>query len=82
MITQTPPLESILIKSFHLSGYTFSFGWTVQDLEQFSWFSQIRIWHIKVKLDCTYQELLLHIFIEENNMYPKLCLSVLNFRVS
>ena len=33
-----PPLESTdeyLIKSFHLSGHTFQFRWTVQDLEVF-----------------------------------------------
>ena len=30
----TPPLESTL-RNFHLSGHTFRFRWTVQDLEVF-----------------------------------------------
>ena len=34
----------VLIEIFHLSGHTFRFPWTVQDLQNVLVISQIRLW--------------------------------------
>ena len=38
--------RKVLIESFRLSGHTFRFRWTVQELDIFL-FSQIRLWQRK-----------------------------------